>query len=185
MFNVSRVPVREALCALELNGLVDSVQGVGVYVKARPMPFSPEWMQRVEPCEAIRARLVLEPDIAREAALHISAEEKVRLGELIEEFRRRCEAGESYAPVEKAIHLCIAAAGGSVLYEMLMTIIFEAVEREQCASVPNTTGHTPEALRQYYEELDRIVRAIIDGRADDAHAFMKKHIFRRFACRQE
>ena len=32
-FNVSRVPVREALCALELNGLVDSIQGVGVYVK--------------------------------------------------------------------------------------------------------------------------------------------------------
>ena len=25
MFNVSRVPVREALCALELNGLVDSM----------------------------------------------------------------------------------------------------------------------------------------------------------------
>ena len=36
MFNVSRVPVREALCALELNGLVDSMQGVGVYVKQRP-----------------------------------------------------------------------------------------------------------------------------------------------------
>ena len=36
MFNVSRVPVREALCALELNGLVDSMQGVGVYVKERP-----------------------------------------------------------------------------------------------------------------------------------------------------
>ncbi|MFR2646808.1 MAG: winged helix-turn-helix domain-containing protein [Blautia coccoides] len=31
MFNVSRVPVREALCALELNGLVESVRGAGVY----------------------------------------------------------------------------------------------------------------------------------------------------------
>ena len=35
IFNVSRVPVREALCALELNGLVDSIQGGGVYVKAQ------------------------------------------------------------------------------------------------------------------------------------------------------
>ena len=36
IFNVSRVPVREALCALELNGMVDSVQGGGVYVREQP-----------------------------------------------------------------------------------------------------------------------------------------------------
>ncbi|MBQ5670894.1 MAG: winged helix-turn-helix transcriptional regulator, partial [Oscillospiraceae bacterium] len=43
MFNVSRVPVREALCALELNGLVDSIQGVGVYVKERPAKIDLAW----------------------------------------------------------------------------------------------------------------------------------------------
>ena len=45
MFNVSRVPVREALCALELNGLVDSMQGVGVYVKERPAAIDHAWLQ--------------------------------------------------------------------------------------------------------------------------------------------
>ena len=56
-FNVSRVPVREALCALELNGLVDSIQGGGVYVKAQQT--QEELPQIVEPQEIIRARMVL------------------------------------------------------------------------------------------------------------------------------
>ena len=47
MFNVSRVPVREALCALELNGLVDSMQGVGVYVKQRPEAIDRTWLQNL------------------------------------------------------------------------------------------------------------------------------------------
>ena len=51
MFNVSRVPVREALCALELNGLVDSLQGVGVYVKQSSIAAD-ETMQDVEPQDA-------------------------------------------------------------------------------------------------------------------------------------
>ena len=55
MFNVSRVPVREALCALELNGLVDSMQGAGYYVK-EATPIDAELMHEVEPQEIIRAR---------------------------------------------------------------------------------------------------------------------------------
>ena len=73
-FNVSRVPVREALCALELNGLVDSIQGGGVYVKAQQS--EEDLPQVIEPQEIIRARMVLEPDIAREAALHLDDENR-------------------------------------------------------------------------------------------------------------
>ena len=56
MFNVSRVPVREALCALELNGLVDSMQGVGVYVKQRPVQIDSLWMETLTDAERSRGR---------------------------------------------------------------------------------------------------------------------------------
>lgn len=55
MFNVSRVPVREALCALELNGLVDSMQGVGVYVKERPAQIDAVWLNTLTNDERCRA----------------------------------------------------------------------------------------------------------------------------------
>ncbi len=84
-FNVSRVPVREALCALELNGLVDSIQGGGVYVKAQQS--EEELPQVIEPQEIIRARMVLEPDIAREAALHLDDENRRILEEILARFR--------------------------------------------------------------------------------------------------
>ena len=86
MFNVSRVPVREALCALELNGLVDSMQGAGYYVKAS-RPASADSIGDVEPQEIIRARMVLEPDIAREAALHMDEAGREELAGIIARLR--------------------------------------------------------------------------------------------------
>ena len=180
MFNVSRVPVREALCALELNGLVDSIQGVGVYVKERPQQISNDWMQHVEPQEIIRARMVLEPDIAREAALHIKPEEKEALTDIIERFRLAYESGANTEDVDKQFHLCVAKASGSTLYEMLMTIIFETMEQELWELILSRTVSTPKYRAQNYKEHYHISRAIIDGRADDAHAFMKEHMMRLY-----
>lgn len=180
MFNVSRVPVREALCALELNGLVDSIQGVGVYVKERPAQINSEWMQNVEPQEIIRARMVLEPDIAREAALHIKQEEKERLQAIIEQFGKQYEAGLETNEPDREFHLCVAKASGSTLYDMLMTIIFETMEQELWELILNKTVYTDKYRQQNYEEHYYIGRAIIDGRADDAHALMKEHMYRLY-----
>lgn len=180
MFNVSRVPVREALCALELNGLVDSIQGVGVYVKERPAQIDSSWMQHVEPQEIIRARMVLEPDIAREAALHIKPEEKERLQSIIERFGVQYEAGLATNEPDKEFHLCVAKASGSTLYDMLMTIIFETMEQDLWELILSRTVSTDKYRKQNYEEHYYIGRAILDGRADDAHALMKEHMYRLY-----
>ena len=68
MFGVSRVPVREALCALELNGLVSSNQGLGVYVK-EVNTITNDWTQEIDPQDIIQARKLMEPEVARCAAL--------------------------------------------------------------------------------------------------------------------
>lgn len=180
MFNVSRVPVREALCALELNGLVDSIQGVGVYVKERPAKIDLAWMQQVEPQEIIRARMVLEPDIAREAALHIKPEEKEELLRIIEEFGASYEAGlETNAP-DKQFHLCVAKASGNTLYQILMDVIFKTMEQDLWELILSRTVHTDKYRQQNYQEHYYIGRAILDGRADDAHALMKEHMYRLY-----
>ena len=103
-FNVSRVPVREALCALELNGLVDQ--------------------------EIIRARMVLEPDIAREAALHLDDENRRILEEILARFRVESRVGVITKETDRAFHLALAKASGSTMYVMIMDLVFKAMEQE-------------------------------------------------------
>ena len=114
IFNVSRVPVREALCALELNGMVDSVQGGGVYVREQPGVQS-ELSQDIEPQDIIRARMILEPDIAREAALHLDAESRAQIDESYRRMQQEAAVGLSSKETDRAFHYAMASASGSGL----------------------------------------------------------------------
>ena len=173
-FNVSRVPVREALCALELNGLVDSIQGGGVYVKAQQS--EEELPQVIEPQEIIRARMVLEPDIAREAALHLDEENRKVLEELLEKFRAESKVGVITKETDRAFHLALAKASGSTMYVMIMDLIFKAMEQELWELILSRTIATQRYQDQNNMEHIRICEAILDGRADDANEFMKSHM---------
>ena len=70
---VSRPSVREALIALEVEGVIEVRTGSGIYVKAWPGPTPAasgngptEW----GPLEVMRARLLVEPEVAALAAEH-------------------------------------------------------------------------------------------------------------------
>ena len=173
-FNVSRVPVREALCALELNGLVDSIQGGGVYVKAQAAEEN--LPQGVEPQEIIRARMVLEPDIAREAALHLDGENREILEEILGKFRGESRVGVITKETDRAFHLAVAKASGSTLYSMIMELVFKTMEQELWELILSRTIETKKYRDQNNLEHIRICEAILEGRADDAHEFMQSHM---------
>lgn len=174
-FNVSRVPVREALCALELNGLVDSIQGGGVYVKASAIAVE-ELPQTIEPQEIIRARMVLEPDIAREAALHLNEENRQILTDILRRFLQESEYGIITRETDRDFHLAVAKASGSTLYFMIMEMVLKAMEQELWEMILSRTIATQKYRDQNNREHIHICKAILDGRADDAHAFMQKHM---------
>ena len=175
MFSVSRVPVREALSALELNGLVDSMQGAGVYVK-RATPTQEELRQEVEPQDIIRARMVLEPDIARLAAGQINEEQRAELRDIIERFKVEAAEDVYTTSVDKEFHLFLAKTSGNSLYLMMMELIFKTMEQRMWELILSRTVAT-----QKYRELNNrehlhIAQAVLDGRADDAYAFIKNHM---------
>ena len=175
MFNVSRVPVREALSALELSGLVESVHGAGVYVK-RLNVVSNDWVHAIDPQEIIRARMVLEPDIAREAALHLDDENRRILEEILARFRVESRVGVITKETDRAFHLALAKASGSTMYVMIMDLVFKAMEQELWELILSRTIATQKYRDQNNMEHIRICEAILDGRADDAHEFMKSHM---------
>ena len=175
MFNVSRVPVREALCALELNGLVDSTQGAGYYVK-RTTPVDYEWTHAVEPQEIIRARMALEPDIARLAAEQINDEQRMELRGIIERFK--AEAGKDVytTTADREFHLFLAKASGNVLYSMIMEMVFKTMQQRMWELILQRTIATKKYRDQNNAEHLHIAQAVLDRRADDAYAFMKEHM---------
>ncbi|MBQ9647415.1 MAG: FadR family transcriptional regulator [Oscillospiraceae bacterium] len=175
MFNVSRVPVREALSALELNGLVDSMQGAGVYVK-RTTPEKDDWTHEVEPQDIIRARMVLEPDIARLAAEQINEEQRAELRDIIERFKEEADEDVYTTTVDKEFHLFLAKTSGNTLYVMMMEMVFKTMEQRMWELILSRTVATKKYREQNNREHLHIAQAVLDGRADDAYAFMKDHM---------
>lgn len=177
MFQVSRVPVREALSALELNGYVESVRGAGYYV-IRTTSAAENLTQTVEPQEIIRARAVLEPDTARLAAQSITEEQRGELRDLIERFRKEARQDAYTTVVDREFHLFLARVSGNTLYHMMMKMIFEAMEQGMWDLILSRTVATQKYRERNNQEHLRIAQAVLDRRADDAYAYMKEHMER-------
>lgn len=175
MFNVSRVPVREALAALELNGLLESTQGAGAYVK-RTTPSENHMIHEVEPQDIIRARMVLEPDIARLAAAQINDERRAELSDIIERFRTEAEQDVYTTKVDKEFHLFLARTSGNTLYLMMMELVFQTMEQKMWELILRRTVATQKYRERNNREHLRIAQAVHDGRAEEAYALMKDHM---------
>ena len=175
IFSVSRVPVREALCALELNGLVDSVQGGGVYVREVADTVS-DISTDVEPQDIIRVRMLLEPDIAREATLHLDEESRKDLEAIYEKFLTESKTGIISKETDRAFHIALAKASGNALYPRIMTMVLSDMEQELWELILSRTIATKRYQDQNNMEHIRICEAVLNGRPDDAHQFMQSHM---------
>lgn len=123
---VSRPSVREALIALEVEGKVEVRVGSGVYVLERPKGLNghgtavpaTEW----GPLELLRARRVVEGEIAAMAALEGKRKQVDAIGAAIDSMHRDADAGVQPRAGDRAFHVAVAqAAGNVVLMETVQT----------------------------------------------------------------
>ena len=177
MFNVSRVPVREALSALELSGLVESVHGAGVYVK-RLNVVSNDWVHAIDPQEIIRARQILEPEVAREAALNINDLERRRLREILDRFHREAEQEVYATSTDEEFHRCLARASGNQLFTVLYDMIWKAMEQKMWQLIEERNIRSDFYRQGNYDEHVQIGQAVLDGDAEAAYSMMKQHMER-------
>ncbi|KQX22589.1 MULTISPECIES: FadR/GntR family transcriptional regulator [unclassified Sphingomonas] len=107
-FNVSRPTAREAIIALEVQGLVDVRIGSGAYVK--PSGGSNVARFDVSAFELTEARLLIESEAAALAAVNISAEELEELPRIVTAIER--EGGDPVVAeaADREFHLLIAGA---------------------------------------------------------------------------
>jgi DNA-binding FadR family transcriptional regulator len=116
---VGRNTVREALVSLVRMGLCEARVGDGTYVRALS-ELEAAFIRRASRAslgEALEIRAVLEQAAAKLAAKRRSAEDVVRLRELIEMQRQAGEADDAdgYAKADDALHRTIVASTGNEL----------------------------------------------------------------------
>lgn len=108
-YNVSRPAVREAVIALEVQGLIEVRIGSGAYVRALPGEADAPGFD-VTAFELMEARLLVEGEAAALAAVHIAEDELAELERLVGEIEdeNRLPGGSTNA--DFAFHMLIATA---------------------------------------------------------------------------
>jgi DNA-binding FadR family transcriptional regulator len=178
---VSRPSVREALIALEVEGFVEVRTGSGVYVREGPArstaaavaPHPVEW----GPLELIRARRVLEGEIAAIAATAAKRKDMAAMAQAIASMRSDADHGILPLQGDRDFHSAIVqSCGNSVLIDTVQR--FWDARRGPMFERMVDHFETPQSWNAAIEEHDKIIAAI---RAHDpalARAAMHEHMDR-------
>ena len=174
---VSRPSVREALIAMEVEGWVEVRTGSGVYVLdrtglGRNVQVPPaEW----GPLELIRARRVVEGEIAALAAMQARRKDLNAMEQAMVAMRRDTALGILPLEGDRAFHLAIVqACGNGVLTETVQT--FWDSRRGPLFTRLGGYFETVESWRAAIEEHEAVVTAIRAQDGPAARIAMQEHM---------
>jgi DNA-binding FadR family transcriptional regulator len=120
---VSRPTVREALIALEIAGFVEIRTGSGTYICRRGKLLQPMLDAGPGPFELLHARLLIEGEVASEAAMRATPEDLAAVEATIDEMEQMVLAGDHSRAADQRFHVLIAnVSGNSVLAELVSSL---------------------------------------------------------------
>ncbi len=174
---VSRGDLRKALAILEGQGELWRHVGKGTFVGARPVVeinSVAAIAAQTNPAEVMRARLAIEPEMAREAALHATADDIAEL-RLCLDGARRAETWRHYETWDNRLHRAVAEAA----HNALLLSIFDtmnAVRRAVVWGRMRADRPRPPPDHHSFAEHDAIVAAIEERNLSAAASRMRSHL---------
>lgn len=177
LLGVSRGELRKALSALEASSEVWRHVGKGTFVGARPVEERisiAAVADRCSPSEVMRARLLIEPELAREAALAASSAD-------IEEMRmclsgsRAAQTWRQYETWDNRLHRAIAVATRNPLLLTLFDTL-NGVRRTVVWGRLRPDIPKPPAGHHSFAEHEAIVAAIAERDMASSAAAMRVHL---------
>jgi DNA-binding FadR family transcriptional regulator len=178
-FSVSRPTVREAIIALELDGLVQVRLGSGVYVVNRRPPGGKEGRKDIGPFELLEARRAIEGEACALAALRIDDAQIEQLSALIAEMRDDNQHNEILMSEEadRRFHELIASSTQNSAILASVQMLWDARARSpQSHSMDDKVR--ARGLKPPIDEHTAIVRALKRRDPEAARRAMHKHISR-------
>lgn len=175
---MSRNTLRRALEALERDGAIWRHVGKGTFVAAHGGDTGTgtlaELSQKVTPVQLMRARLALEPAIAREAAINASDEAVVRL-KVTQDRAVEAANWDAYETQDDAFHRAVAEASGNVL----LLALFDQLNQVRRAVAWNAvvrSSDRPARSHTSFSEHNDILAAIQARDPAEAQAAMRRHL---------
>ena len=171
---MTRTRLRRALEALEREGTIWRHVGKGTFLAAEGSGRLAELSRQVAPVQMMRARLALEPALAREAAIGASGEAVARV-RLNRDRAAEATTWDEYEARDDMFHRAIAEATGNVL----LLSLFDRLNQVRRAVAWNTVVRRllrPPADHSSFAEHDRIVSAIEARDPAAAYTAMRDHL---------
>ena len=148
-YNVSRPTVREAMIALEVQGLVEVRVGSGAYVRRLPGKEDIPGFN-ITAFELTEARLIFEGEAAALAASQISDEEVAEIARLVEAIAEENLQADGAERADRDFHLAIAKATRN-------TAIYNAIEH-----LWDLRSSSPEAALLHEKARTANIKPVVD-----------------------
>jgi GntR family transcriptional repressor for pyruvate dehydrogenase complex len=179
-FGVSRTVIREAVTSLQAKGLIAVRKGKGIFVKeltsssvADPLQFYLQMnSERSAVMDLVRARQLIEPEVAALAAANRTTEDLARLEEDLVRLGECADDYSALARLDTQFHVDIARATCNPLMPLLMEPIHQVMPKVK-SSVYATVA---EAKISALELHRRLFHAVASGRPEEARQEMVRHL---------
>ena len=176
-FRVSRAELRKVLAVLEAEGQIQRHVGKGTFVVHPPADSRPngeDVAARTSPLAAMQARRVVEPELARLAALNATSAQFIEMRKLCSEMRR-APTWDAYAELDWRFHNLIAEATGNVLLVEIQRLL-NGVRRFVVWGNLVKRAEGPPSDYHSFGEHEEIVDAIQSRDSDRAMRAMLSHL---------
>jgi len=136
-FRVSRTSVREALRALEMQGIIESRQGGGTFVRSADTealvpPLAAAILRgRREMAEVLEVRELIEPGLARLAAMRATPEAVAELEQTLERQRDAIAHDRPFVDEDTAFHYTLARAADNHILLRLHNVILDVLRESR------------------------------------------------------
>lgn len=180
-FDVSRPSVREAIIALEVDGMVEVRTGSGVYVVSVQPNNGISVDADMGMFELLEARRGIESEAAALAAVRGSAEDIEQLEALLKEMAQENERDvEASEDADRRFHLHIAKMTANSAIYTTLELLWEA-RRDSPQAQHFLKWVRKNGVRPRHDEHLNIVNAIKQRDANSAKQAMTKHLNRVIA----
>lgn len=176
-YKVSRPTVREAMIALEIQGLVEARHGSGVYVTDAPRPQASAPELDIGAFELTEARRLIEGEVAALAAATITDDELVELAAIMDDMVVENDQDVRGEGADRRFHVAIARASrNSALVNVVETLWDQRYKSPLCRAMLERARQV--GVRPRIDDHQEILLALQARDPAAARNAMREHLGR-------